>query len=173
MAGASPNVARVLFNPRTTEHMGEVLSKRVRNELVDALLLAEQLRLGSTPEVLLTEDADLLTARLCSRAARDLAQPINRKKNQLRSLVRGATTRCCSRSCAAVNSIIRRSTPCSNTSSSPMNMSRQASDYWHNSGPSIPVLPSGGSTPSNWWISVGSVYLAPSVGRLSINASTT
>jgi transposase len=84
-----PNVARVLFNPRTTEHMGEVLSKRVRNELVDALLLAEQLRLGSTPEVLLTEDADLLTARLCSRAARDLAQQINRKKNQLRSLVRG------------------------------------------------------------------------------------
>ena len=84
-----PNVARVLFNPRTTEHMGEVLSKRVRNELVDALLLAEQLRLGSTPEVVLTEDADLLTARLCSRAARDAAQQINRKKNQLRSLVRG------------------------------------------------------------------------------------
>jgi hypothetical protein len=25
-----PNVARILFNPRTTEHMGEVLSKRVR-----------------------------------------------------------------------------------------------------------------------------------------------
>ena len=84
-----PNVARVLYNPRTTEHMGEVLSKRVRTELVDALLLAEQLRLGSTPEVVLTEDADLLSARLCSRAARDAAQQINRKKNQLRSLVRG------------------------------------------------------------------------------------
>jgi transposase len=82
-------VARVLYNPRTTEHMGEVLSKRVRTELVDALLLAEQLRLGSTPEVVLTEDADLLSARLCSRAARDTAQLINRKKNQLRSLVRG------------------------------------------------------------------------------------
>jgi transposase len=84
-----PNVARVLYNPRTTEHMSEVLSKRVRDELVDALLLAEQVRLGSTPEVVLTEDADLLSARLCSRAARDEAQSINRKKNQLRSLVRG------------------------------------------------------------------------------------
>ena len=84
-----PNVARVLFNPRTTEHMGQVLSKRVRNELVDALLLAEQLRLGSTPEVVLTENVELLSARLCSRAARDAAQTINRKKNQLRSLLRG------------------------------------------------------------------------------------
>ena len=84
-----PNVARVLYNPRTTEHMGAVLSKRVRTELVDALLLAEQLRLGSTPEVVLTQDADLLSARLCSRAARDEAQSINRKKNQLRSLIRG------------------------------------------------------------------------------------
>ncbi len=84
-----PNVARVLYNPRTTEHMGKVLSKRVRTELVDALLLAEQVRLGSTPEVVLTEDADLLSARLCSRAARDEAQTINRKKNQLRALLRG------------------------------------------------------------------------------------
>jgi transposase len=84
-----PNVARVLYNPRTTEHMGEVLSKRVRTELIDARLLAEQVRLGSTPEVVLTEDADLLSARLCSRAARDEAQSINRKKNQLRSLLRG------------------------------------------------------------------------------------
>jgi len=84
-----PNVARVLYNPRTTEHMGEVLSKRVRDDLIDALLLAEQVRLGSTPEVVLTEDADLLSARLCSRAARDEAQSINRKKNQLRSLLRG------------------------------------------------------------------------------------
>jgi transposase len=86
--GEQPDVARVLYNPRTTEHMGEVLSKKVRNELVDALLLAEQLRLGSTPEVLLQEDADLLTARYYSRAARDLAQQINRKKNQLRALLR-------------------------------------------------------------------------------------
>ena len=41
--GEQADVARVLYNPRTTEHMGEVLSKKVRNELVDALLLAEQL----------------------------------------------------------------------------------------------------------------------------------
>jgi transposase len=86
--GAQADVARVLYNPRTTEHMGEVLSKKVRNELVDALLLAEQLRLGSTPEVLLQDDADLLTARYYSRSARDLAQQINRKKNQLRALLR-------------------------------------------------------------------------------------
>ena len=86
--GDQRDVARVLFNPRTTEHMGEVLSKKVRNELVDALLLAEQLRLGSTPEVLLQEDVDLLTARYYSRASRDLAQQINRKKNQLRALLR-------------------------------------------------------------------------------------
>jgi transposase len=83
-----PNVARILYNPRTTEHMGEVLSKRVRNELVDAYLLAEQLRLGSTPEVILSQDPDLLAARFCSRSARDLAQQINRKKNQLRALLR-------------------------------------------------------------------------------------
>jgi transposase len=86
--GEQVDVARVLYNPRTTEHMGEVLSKKVRNELVDALLLAEQLRLGSTPEVLLQEDAVLLTARYYSRAARDLAKQINRKKNQLRALLR-------------------------------------------------------------------------------------
>jgi len=86
--GEQADVARILYNPRTTEHMGEVLSKKVRNELVDALLLAEQLRLGSTPEVLLQEDANLLTARYYSRAARDLAQQINRKKNQLRALLR-------------------------------------------------------------------------------------
>jgi transposase len=86
--GEQDDVARVLYNPRTTEHMGEVLSKKVRDELVDALLLAEQLRLGSTPEVLLQEDADLLAARYYSRAARDLAQQINRKKNQLRALLR-------------------------------------------------------------------------------------
>lgn len=83
-----PNLARILYNPRTTAHMGEVLSKRVRTELVDAYLLAEQLRLGSTPEVVLSQDADLLSARFCSRSARDLAQQINRKKNQLRALLR-------------------------------------------------------------------------------------
>lgn len=83
-----PNLARVLYNPRTTEHMTEVLSKKVRNEVVDAYALADQARLGSTPEVVLSDDADLLTARLCSRAARDLAQQTNRKKNQLRSLLR-------------------------------------------------------------------------------------
>jgi transposase len=93
--GQQPDIARVLYNPRTTEHMGEVLSKKVRNELVDALLLAEQLRLGSTPEVLLQEDADLLTARYYSRAARDLAQQINRKKNQLRSLLRAYSPPLC------------------------------------------------------------------------------
>jgi transposase len=86
--GEQPDMARVLYNPRTTEHMGEVLSKKVRNELVDALLLAEQLRLGSTPEVLVQEDADLLAARYYSRGARDLATQINRKKNQLRALLR-------------------------------------------------------------------------------------
>jgi transposase len=83
-----PNLARVLYNPRTTDHMTEVLSKKVRNEMVDAYALAEQVRLGSTPEVVLTEDADLLSARFCSRAARDLAQQVNRQKNQLRSLLR-------------------------------------------------------------------------------------
>lgn len=41
-----PNLARVLYNPRTTAHMTEVLSKKVRNELVDAYALAEQVRLG-------------------------------------------------------------------------------------------------------------------------------
>jgi transposase len=87
LAGCA-NLARVLFNPRTTEHMTEVLSKRVRTELVDAYALAEQVRLGSTPEAVLLEDPDLLSARLCSRAARDLAQHINDKKNQLRSLLR-------------------------------------------------------------------------------------
>ena len=68
--------------------MGEVLSVKVRDDLVDALLVAEQLRLGSTPEVQLCEDSDLLSARLCSRAARDLAQQINRKKCQLRAYLR-------------------------------------------------------------------------------------
>jgi hypothetical protein len=90
LAGRS-NLARVLHNPRTTEHMTEVLSKKVRNELVDAYALAEQVRLGSTPEVVLSEDPDLLAARFCSRTARDLAQQINRKKSQLRSLLRACT----------------------------------------------------------------------------------
>jgi len=83
-----PNLARVLYNARTTEHMTEVLSKKVRNDLVDAYALAEQVRLGGTPETLLTEDPDLQTARYCSRFARDLAQQANRKKNQLRSILR-------------------------------------------------------------------------------------
>jgi transposase len=68
-----PNLARVLYNPRTTEHMTEVLSKKVRNDLVDAYALAEQVRLGGTPEVIPIENPDLLTARFCSRVARDLA----------------------------------------------------------------------------------------------------
>lgn len=83
-----PNLARVLYNARTTEHMTEVLSKKVRNDLVDAYALAEQVRLGATPETVLSDDPDLQTARFCSRFARDLAQQTNRKKNQLRSLLR-------------------------------------------------------------------------------------
>jgi transposase len=90
-----PNLARVLYNPRTTEHMTEVLSKRVRTDLVDAYALGEQVRLGSTPEVVLSEDSDLLTARFCSRAARDLAQRINDHKNQLRSIVRAYNPAVC------------------------------------------------------------------------------
>jgi transposase len=89
------NLARVLYNPRTTAHMTEVLSKRVRNELVDAYALAEQVRLGSTPEVVLIEEMDVLSARICSRAARDLAQQINAKKNQLRSLLRAYNPALC------------------------------------------------------------------------------
>ena len=80
--------ARVLYNARTTEHMGEVLSTRVRDDEIDAYLLAEQLRLGSTPEAQLGQDVELLEARTCSRFARDIAQEINRKKNQIKSLIR-------------------------------------------------------------------------------------
>jgi transposase len=87
LAQQSP-FARVLFNPRTTQPMGEVLSVKVRDESVDALLVAEQLRLGSTPEVQLCQEADLLSARLCSRAARDLAHQISRQKCQLRAYLR-------------------------------------------------------------------------------------
>jgi transposase len=94
LAGRS-NLARVLYNPRTTEHMTEVLSKRVRNELVDAYALAEQVRLASTPEVLPLQDPDLLAARTCSRAARDLAQQINDKKNQLRAVIRAYNPALC------------------------------------------------------------------------------
>ena len=83
-----PRLARVLYNPRTTEHMTEVLSKKVRNELVDAFALAEQVRHGATPEVVMVEDSELLTARFASRAARDLAGQVNRQKNQLRALLR-------------------------------------------------------------------------------------
>ncbi len=83
-----PHLARVLYNPRTTAHMTEMLSKKVRNELVDAYALAEQARHGATPEVVPLEDTDLLTARFASRAARDLAGQINRQKSQLRALLR-------------------------------------------------------------------------------------
>jgi len=80
--------ARVLYNARTTAHMGEVLSTRVRDDQIDAYLIAEQLRLGSTPESQLSEDLELLAARSCSRFARDTAKEINRKKNQVKSLIR-------------------------------------------------------------------------------------
>lgn len=80
--------ARVLYNARTTEHMGEVLSTRVRDDQVDAYLIAEQLRLGSTPESQPGGDLELLEARTCSRFARDIAKEINRKKNQVKSLIR-------------------------------------------------------------------------------------
>jgi hypothetical protein len=36
--GEHPDVARVLYNPHTTENMREVLSKKARNDLIDALL---------------------------------------------------------------------------------------------------------------------------------------
>jgi transposase len=85
---ADTDYARVLYNARTTEHMGEVLSKSVRDDEVDGYLLAEQVRLGSTPEAQVGEDLDLLEARACSRIARDIAGEICRKKNQLRSLIR-------------------------------------------------------------------------------------
>jgi transposase len=80
--------ARVLYNARTTEHMGEVLSTRVRDDQVDAYLIAEQLRLGSTPESQPGEDLELLAARSYSRFARDTAKEINRKKNQVKALIR-------------------------------------------------------------------------------------
>jgi transposase len=85
---ADTDYARVLYNARTTEHMGEVLSKSVRDDEVDGYLLAEQVRLGSTPEAQPGEDLELLEARTCSRIARDIADEICRKKNQLRSLMR-------------------------------------------------------------------------------------
>lgn len=80
--------ARVLFNARTTKHMGEVASVKVRDDLVDAHLLAQQLRLGSTPESLPLQDQALVAARDCARFVRDTAKAINRKKNQLKALVR-------------------------------------------------------------------------------------
>ena len=84
----STDYARVLYNARTTEHMGEVLSTRVRDDQVDAYLIAEQLRLGSTPESQPGDDLELLAARSYSRFARDTAKEINRKKNQTKSLIR-------------------------------------------------------------------------------------
>jgi transposase len=80
--------ARVLYNARTTEHMGEVLSTRVRDDQIDAYLIAEQLRLGSTPEAQVGQNLELLEARSCSRFARDIAKEVNRKKNQVKSLIR-------------------------------------------------------------------------------------
>ena len=85
---ACPQLARVLYNPRTTAHMTEMLSQKVRNDLIDAYALAAQVRHGATPEVVAVEDTDLLTARFASRAARDLAGQINRQKNKLRALFR-------------------------------------------------------------------------------------
>lgn len=85
---ADTHYARVLYNARTTAHMGEVLSKHVRDDEIDAYLIAEQARLGSTPEAQPGEDLTLLEARTCSRIARDIAGEICCKKNQLRSLLR-------------------------------------------------------------------------------------
>ncbi|MFQ5874438.1 MAG: transposase [Dehalococcoidia bacterium] len=86
---ARTDYARMMFNPRTTEHMGEVLSKKVRDEVVDAYLISEQLRLGSTPECRPSEEEDLLFGRECSRIARDTAKEITRKKNQYKAYLRG------------------------------------------------------------------------------------
>jgi transposase len=80
--------AQVLYNPRTTKHMGEVVSVKVRDDLVDAHLLAQQLRLGSTPESLPLQDPSLAAARDCARFVRDTAKSITRKKSQLKALVR-------------------------------------------------------------------------------------
>lgn len=88
---ARTDYARVLFNPRTTEHMGEVLSEKVRDEWVDAYLISQQLRLGSTPECQPSEEEDLLFGRECSRIARDIAKEITRKKNQYKAYLRGFT----------------------------------------------------------------------------------
>jgi hypothetical protein len=130
LAGCA-NLARVLFNPRTTEHMTEVLSKRVRNELVDAYALAEQVRLGSTPEASLIEDADLLSARLCSRAARDLPAPVVRHRWPGRSTTRRTNcVPCCApttppwlTSFLAPSFTTRLSTPYSSTTSYPRSSS--------------------------------------------------
>lgn len=88
---AETDCARVLYNARTTEHMGEVLAEKVRNEHIDAYLLAQQVRLGATPEGWLGHDETLLSARECSRIVRDLAKDGNRKKNQFKMYVRRYT----------------------------------------------------------------------------------
>jgi len=85
---AETDCARVLYNARTTEHMGAVLAEKVRNEHIDAYLLAQQVRLGATPEGWLGHDETWLTARECSRIVRDLAKDGNRKKNQFKMYVR-------------------------------------------------------------------------------------
>ncbi|OGO42669.1 MAG: hypothetical protein A2Z04_00875 [Chloroflexi bacterium RBG_16_57_9] len=85
---AETDCARVLYNARTTAHMGEVLAEKVRNEHIDAYLLAQQVRLGSTPEGWLGHDETLLSAREGSRIVRDLAKDGNRKKNQFKMYVR-------------------------------------------------------------------------------------
>lgn len=80
--------ARVLYNARPAEHVGEVLSTHVHDDVTDAYLIAKQFRLGSTLESPPSQDLELLEARACSRFARDIANEINHKKNQVKSLIR-------------------------------------------------------------------------------------
>lgn len=82
------NYARTLYNPRTTAHMAEVTSVKVRDDITDAYLLAEQIRLGSTPESHPHQDEDLLIGRDCARIVRGISKEVNRKKNQLKALLR-------------------------------------------------------------------------------------
>jgi transposase len=85
---AHTDFACVLFNPRTTAHMAQVVGAKVRTDLVDAYLLSEQVRLGSTAESHPPQEQQVLIGRECSRLARDIAQEINAKKNQSKALVR-------------------------------------------------------------------------------------
>ena len=68
--------------------MAEPLSIPVREDITDAYLIAQQLRLGSTRESHIQSDEDLLTGRTCARIARDLAKETSRKKTLLKSIVR-------------------------------------------------------------------------------------